>query len=151
MDATALAGALKWKWPDSTCDYYFDGSNVLNVYNWQGGTQPTNAEIEQAIVDYKASGTYLLPIFDPVLAIAREAQVFDAAALMRFMACGYLVNTLITYKNFWGGVANGQPYAGLQQIGTGLVAAGVILQADYDALNNILKEQGIDLSVPLVN
>jgi hypothetical protein len=83
--------------------------------------------------------------FQSILAIGREAQVFSGADLIRLAPVSYTINTLITYKNFWGGVANGVPYAGLKQLGEGLVAAEIITQGDYDKLAGILLEQGIVL------
>lgn len=83
--------------------------------------------------------------FNAQIAIGREAQVFNALELMRLMPYSYTINELITFKNFWGGVANGNPYVGLKQVGLGLVASGQIQQSDYDKLNSILMEQGIDL------
>jgi hypothetical protein len=83
--------------------------------------------------------------FDPEVAIGREAQVFGASDLIRLMPYSYTLNELIKFKNFWGGVANGVPYAGLKQVGQGLVGAGLILQSDYDKLASILLEQGVVL------
>jgi hypothetical protein len=85
----------------------------------------------------------LLDNFNADVAIGREAQVFNAVELMRLMPYSYTINELIRFKNFWGGVNNGVPYAGLEQIGKGLVAGGQILQSDYDKLADILAEQGI--------
>jgi hypothetical protein len=89
----------------------------------------------------------VLNAFDPELAIGSEIQVFDEDALIRFMPCAYMINTLIQWKNFWGGLKDdGTAYPGLKQLGLKLISVGTITQADYDNLNSILKQQGIDLN-----
>lgn len=113
--------------------------------------EPTQEQITQTVswfqnLPNELCEDYLLEAFDPELAIDREAQVFNIGELMRFMAVSYTINELIRHKNFWGGVANGNPYMGLKQVGLGLVQSGAILQSDYDKLNSILMEQGIDLN-----
>lgn len=93
----------------------------------------------------------LLSRFNPSLAISREAQVFSAVDLVRFAPIGYNINELIRFKNFWGGVtAENVPYVGLKQFCQAAIASGtgMFTQNDYDRLNGILKEQGIDLDNP---
>lgn len=113
-------------------------SEPLNYFTFNGTALVRK---DQGVID--AMNVYAN--FNPELAIAREAQVFDVSALARLMPVSYTINELIRFKNFWGGVINGSPYAGLKQIGQGLVVAGTITQDDYDKLNGILQEQGIDL------
>lgn len=88
----------------------------------------------------------LIVNFNAETAIGREAQVFNETELTRLMPYSYTINELIRYKNFWGGISNGNPYVGLKQVGMNLVNTGQILQSDYDKLNGILMEQGIDLN-----
>ena len=139
MDATALAGALKWKWPGSTCDYWFDGSNVLNVYNWQGGTQPTNAEIEQAVTDYKASNDYSVPLFDfdTFWGQVYATLSFDAAdALTQFSRA---IELLWSYPNLPGIKPFLQSKVGRTYNGY------VVLQADVDLVVAAFTAQGVVL------
>lgn len=94
------------------------------------------------------SAEEILARFSPELAIAREAQVFSATDMVRFAPIGYNINELIRFKNFWGGVLeNGTPYVGLKQFCQAAISSGtgMFTQDDYDRLNGILKEQGIDL------
>lgn len=112
---------------------------------------PSQQDIDGLITKINAlsdtpSQAVLVQKFNPELAIAREAIVFNASELARLMPVSYTINELIRFKNFWGGVINGTPYAGLKQIGQALVLNGTILQSDYDKLNGILQEQGIDLN-----
>ena len=98
---------------------------------------------------YIKYGTYYgldsdpLESFNPDMAIAREAQVFNASELLRLAPLSYTINELIRYKNFFGG--NG--VSGLRDVMRLAVQYGAATQSDYDKLNGILKEQGIDLDV----
>lgn len=113
--------------------------------------EPSQQQISDAIDWFNAIPEdicegYYVSVFNTDIAIAREAQVFDAAALMRLMPVSYTINELIRFKNFWGGMANGQPYSGLKQMLAGLVTTGAITQNDSDKLSGILLEQGINLA-----
>lgn len=113
-------------------------SEPLNYFTFNGTALVRK---DQDVIDSMNA----LSNFNPELAIARESIVFSASDLIRLMPVSYTINELIRFKNFWGGVSNGTPYAGLKQLGQALVTAQAITQDDYDKLNNILKEQGIDL------
>ena len=113
-------------------------------------TQPSQAQIDQLKADLAAlpnvvPENVVIRNFNPELCISREAQVFNPSDLKRLMPVSYTINELIRFKNFWGGVINGVPYAGLKQILQSLIDGVSFFQSDYDKLNCILKEQGIDL------
>jgi hypothetical protein len=101
---------------------------------------------------YIENGTYYgldsnyLDSFDASRAIAREAQVFNAGEMLRLAPLSYTINELIRYKNFWGG----EGVSGLKQLMDVAIQYGAATQSDYDKLNGILKEQGIDLDVAIV-
>jgi hypothetical protein len=143
----SIIESLMWKYPTAVQSSHLeDGSLVFDSWECSEHLEvPTGAELEAWDAEYKSSTEYLLKVFDPEIAIGREAQVFDGASLIRLMPCSYTINELIRFKNFWGGVSNGIAYAGLQQIGQALIAGGQILQDDYDKLAAILLEQGIVL------
>lgn len=102
--------------------------------------------VDGAVVVCEPTQEYLVGKFNPDIAIGREAQVFTGEELIRLMPFSYTLNELIRFKNFWGGVANEVPYAGLQQVLAGLVSGSMITQSDSDKLAGILAEQGIILA-----
>jgi hypothetical protein len=126
---------------------YWGEEKKLVVTSVRALTSEEIASLEQSVAALPDEYTKkaLLTNFNPEIAIAREAQVFDAQALVRLMPFSYVLNELIRFKNFCGGVSGGVQYAGLKQIGLALVGAGQITQSDYDSLSGILLEQGICL------
>lgn len=132
-------GSLPGLIGDDVADVSFDiPSEPLNYFTFNGTDLVRK---DQGIIDSMNA----LSNFNPELAIAKESIVFSASDLIRLMPVSYTINELIRFKNFWGGVSNGAPYAGLKQLGQALVMGNAITQDDYDKLNDILKEQGIDL------
>jgi len=147
-----LSEVLEWKYGNiaDTCQQNrgdLSENPKMIICGWHSQQpQPSEAEIEVFTKEYLGSQDYWVKRFNPELAIAREAQVFDASEMIRLAPVSYTINALISYKNFTGGVANGVPYAGLKQLLEGLVSGGIILQSDADKLSGILAEQGISLN-----
>jgi len=127
---------------------YVDGV-VYGVSEGQPSQNDIDALISQlSTLPDTVPQSVILSRFDSERAIGREAQVFSAIDMVRFAPIGYNINELIRFKNFWGGVTEGNvPYVGLKQFCQAAIASGtgMFTQNDYDRLNGILKEQGIDL------
>lgn len=98
--------------------------------------QPTEAEVEQIILDYEASPAFDAKDFKPHVAILRVPQVFAPERLLVLAPYGFIVKSYLDTKNF----------TALKAFLTGLVTATIAIQADYDNFNSILQEQNVDLS-----
>lgn len=147
-DSTVISSAVKWRYPNVEYTYSTDESGKTTFSLWKGDApSPTKEQLAQDIHDYMESSAYATSNFRPEVAIAREAQVFSAEELFRLRTISYNVNEYIRYKNFWGGTISGVHYDGLRQFLLAAMASGdgLFTQADYDKLNGVLKEQGIDL------
>jgi hypothetical protein len=130
--------------PEGVTSYIVDDS-TLPDNQWRDAWVLNNGVVT---IDEAKKASVILSRFNPELAIGREAQVFSALDMVRFAPIGYNINELIRFKNFWGGVTEGNvPYVGLKQFCQAAIASGtgMFTQNDYDRLNGILKEQGIDL------
>lgn len=140
----SLSEVLEWKY-GAVADTCQVGEKMV-ICGWRSQEpKPSDVEVEVITQEYLDSQDYWVKRFNPELAIAREAQIFDATSLVRLMPYSYTLNEIIRFKNFCGGIAAGVPYAGLKQVGQALVAGEQILEQDYVALSNILLEQGVDL------
>lgn len=132
--------------PSGITSFIVDSSTIPESNEWRDAWVVQDGVI---VVDESKKDTIILSKFSPEIAIAREAQVFNEEEMDRFSAVSYMVNELIRFKNFWGGtLPGGISYVGLKQMGEKFVSNGKITRSDYDKLNDILKEQNIDLDNP---
>lgn len=132
---------------DSTCANIPEPTIEVTDQAWSDAHAPfmvASVDVEALTLKVTEVHDYVKE-FSAETAIGREAQVFTGEELIRLMPYSYTLNELIRFKNFWGGVANGVPYAGLQQISSGLVSAGLIQASDREKLANVLLEQHIVL------